>query len=125
MTEHEPPSSTNPSEIKALIARLKHGSLAQQDTLLIERLLRLLLTLIRVVEQKNTSSAPRKRVDRMFHHGTLYGVCSVARGTGIMARGRLMSEAPSTMWLASRLRLSELLARVLLWLRKKLLFEAS
>ena len=62
MTEHEPPDSTNPSEIEALIARLKHGSLNNQDTLLVERLLRLLLTLIRVVEQKNTSISRLKRL---------------------------------------------------------------
>ena len=62
MTEHEPPTSTNPSEIEALIARLKHGSLNNHDTLLVERLLRLLLTLIRVVEQKNTSISRLKRL---------------------------------------------------------------
>ncbi|MBA3440492.1 MAG: IS66 family transposase [Pyrinomonadaceae bacterium] len=62
MIKDEPPDSTNPSEIEALIARLKHGSLAQQDTLLIERLLRLLLRLIRVVEHKNTSIARLKRM---------------------------------------------------------------
>ncbi len=62
MTEHEPSDSTNPSEIEALIARLRHGSLAQQDTLLIERLLRLLLRLIHIVEQKNTSISRLKRM---------------------------------------------------------------
>ena len=62
MSEHDSPDSTNPSEIEALIARLKHGSLNNQDTLLIERLLRLLLTLIRVVEQKNTSISRLKRM---------------------------------------------------------------
>ncbi len=62
MSEHEPPDSTNPSEIEALIARLKRGSLAPQDTLLVERLLRLLLRLIRVVEHKNTSISRLKRM---------------------------------------------------------------
>ncbi len=62
MTEHDQPTSTNPSEIEALIARLKHGSLNNHDTLLVERLLRLLLTLIRVVEQKNTSISRLKRL---------------------------------------------------------------
>ena len=62
MTEHDEPTSTNPSEIEALISRLKHGSLNNQDTLLVERLLRLLLTLIRVVEQKNTSISRLKRM---------------------------------------------------------------
>ncbi len=62
MSEHDSPDSTNPSEIEALIARLKQGSLAQQDTLLVERLLRLLLCLIRIVEQKNTSISRLKRM---------------------------------------------------------------
>ena len=62
MTEHDQPDSTNPAEIEDLIARLKRGSLDNQDTLLVERLLRLLLTLIRVVEQKNTSISRLKRL---------------------------------------------------------------
>ncbi len=62
MSEHDEPTSTNPSEIEALISRLKHGSLNNHDTLLVERLLRLLLTLIRVVEQKNTSISRLKRM---------------------------------------------------------------
>ncbi len=62
MSEHEPPDSTNHSEIEDLISRLKRGSLDNQDTLLVERLLRLLLTLIRVVEQKNTSISRLKRL---------------------------------------------------------------
>ncbi|MDQ3258365.1 MAG: IS66 family transposase [Acidobacteriota bacterium] len=62
MSDHEPPTSTNPSEIEALIARLKHGSLAPHDTLLVERLLRLLLRLIHIVEQKNTSISRLKRL---------------------------------------------------------------
>lgn len=62
MTEHEPPSSTNPSEIEALIARLEDGQLRAEDRRLISRLLRLLLTLIRVVEQKNTSISRLKRL---------------------------------------------------------------
>lgn len=36
-----------------------------------------------------------------------------------------MSEAFSTMWLVGCLQPTELLARVLLWLREKLPFEAS
>ncbi len=55
MSEHDQPDSTNPSEIEALIARLEDGQLRIEDQRLIGRLLRLLLTLIRVVEQKNTS----------------------------------------------------------------------
>ena len=62
MSDHEPPTSTNPSEIEALIARLEDGQLGADDRRLISRLLRLLLTLIRVVEQKNTSISRLKRL---------------------------------------------------------------
>ncbi len=62
MTKHEPPDSTNPSEIEALIARFEDGQLGVEDRRLISRLLRLLLTLIRVVEQKNTSISRLKRM---------------------------------------------------------------
>ncbi|MBA3441558.1 MAG: transposase [Pyrinomonadaceae bacterium] len=62
MSEHEPPPSTNPSEIEALIARLEDGQLGAEDRRLISRLLRLLLTLIRVVEHKNTSISRLKRM---------------------------------------------------------------
>lgn len=73
MTERDSPSSTNPSEIEALIARLEAGELGAEDRRLISRLLRLLLTLIRVVEQKNTSIARLKRM--------LFGPGSDARPT--------------------------------------------
>lgn len=62
MSEHDSPDSTNPSEIEALIARLEDGQLGAEDRRLIGRLLRLLLTLIRVVEQKNTSISRLKRM---------------------------------------------------------------
>ena len=62
MSEHEPPDSTTPSEIEALIARLEDGQFGAEDRRLIGRLLRLLLTLIRVVEQKNTSISRLKRM---------------------------------------------------------------
>ena len=62
MPEHDQPSSTNPSEIEALIARLEDGQLGAEDRRLIGRLLRLLLTLIRVIEQKNTSISRLKRM---------------------------------------------------------------
>jgi len=68
MTEHDSPDSTNPSEIEALIARLEDGQLGEADRRLISRLLRLLLTLIRVVEQKNTSISRLKRL--LFGPGT-------------------------------------------------------
>jgi hypothetical protein len=62
MTEHDSPSSTDPSEIEAVIARLKQSNLAESDSRLIERLLRLLLTLTRLVEQKNFSISRLKRM---------------------------------------------------------------
>ncbi|MDQ3256454.1 MAG: IS66 family transposase [Acidobacteriota bacterium] len=62
MPEHDQPDSTNPSEIEALIARLEDGQLRIEDQRLIGRLLRLLLTLISVVEQKNTSISRLKRL---------------------------------------------------------------
>lgn len=62
MSEHNESSSTNPSEIEALLARLEEGQLGEADRRLISRLLRLLLTLIRVVEQKNTSISRLKRM---------------------------------------------------------------
>ncbi len=68
MTEHDSPDATNPSEIEALIARLEEGQLGEADRRLISRLLRLLLTLIRVVEQKNTSISRLKRL--LFGPGT-------------------------------------------------------
>ncbi len=45
-----------------MIARLEDGQLGAEDRRLISRLLRLLLTLIRVVEQKNTSISRLKRM---------------------------------------------------------------
>jgi len=62
MTKDEPPDSTNPSEIEALIARLEDGQLGAEDRRLIGRLLRLLLRLIHIVEQKNTSISRLKRM---------------------------------------------------------------
>ena len=68
MPDHDSPTSTYPSEIEALIARLEDGQLHAEDRRLIGRLLRLLLTLIRVVEQKNTSISRLKRL--LFGTGT-------------------------------------------------------
>ena len=48
----------------------------------------------------------------------------VARETGIRTRSRMVSEALPTMWLAKDLPLTELLARVVPWLREKLPFDA-
>ncbi len=62
MIEHEPPTSTNPSEIEALISRLKQSNLSESDSQLAERLFRLLLTLIHLVERKNVSISRLKRL---------------------------------------------------------------
>jgi len=48
----------------------------------------------------------------------------VARETGIRTRSRMVSEALPTMWLDKDLPLTELLARMVPRLRKKLLFDA-
>ena len=84
MSKHEPPDSTNPSEIEALIARLEDGQLGAEDRRLISRLLRLLLTLIRVVEQKNTSISRLKRL--------LFGPGSDKRPARSIASARLPSK---------------------------------
>jgi len=56
------PNSTNPAEIEALIARLEQGQLRQEDAQLLGRLLRLLLRLIALLQQKNASLARLKRM---------------------------------------------------------------
>ena len=62
MSEPDHPSATSPSEIEALISRLKQSNLSERDAHLLERLLRLLLTLINILEQKNTSIKRLKRL---------------------------------------------------------------
>ncbi len=62
MSEHEPPTSTSPPEIEALISRLKQSNLSSSDAQLAERLFRLLLNLIHLVERKNTSISRLKRL---------------------------------------------------------------
>ncbi len=49
MTDHDSPSSTDPAEIEAVIARLQQSNLAASDTRLIARLLRLLLQALSTV----------------------------------------------------------------------------
>ena len=56
------PLSTDPVEIETRIERVRHNQLAEQDYRLLERLLRLLLNLAHVIEQKNTSLARLKRL---------------------------------------------------------------
>ncbi len=87
MSEHEPPTSTNPSEIEALIARLEAGQLGAEDRRLISRLLHLLLTLIRVVEQKNTSISRLKRL--------LFGPGSDKRTVAAAPSNASSNDAPS------------------------------
>src|SRR5262250_3643605 len=53
--------STNPAEIEALIVRLKQSNLDHSDALLLERLLRLLLSLITLLQHKNASISRLKR----------------------------------------------------------------
>jgi hypothetical protein len=72
----------------------------------------------------NLHGAPGSARKESSYEGTLLGVNSVARGTGALTRGRRVSEAPSTMWLKDGLQSQELLARIRLWLRKKLSFDA-
>lgn len=72
--KNEPdPNSTNPVEIEALIARLEQGELRAGDAQLLGRLLRLLLRLIALLQQKNASLARLKRM--------LFGPGSDRRGS--------------------------------------------
>jgi transposase len=58
----DPAVSTDPTEIEALIGRVKQSGLPEHDALLVERLLRLVLTLVSMLEHKNTSIARLKRL---------------------------------------------------------------
>lgn len=55
-------NSTDPAEIEALITRLERGQLRAGDAQLLGRLLRLLLRLITLLQQKNASLARLKRL---------------------------------------------------------------
>lgn len=68
MKNESDPNSTNPAEIEALIARLDQGQLREGDAQLLGRLLRLLLRLIALLQQKNASLARLKRM--LFGPGT-------------------------------------------------------
>jgi hypothetical protein len=78
LTDGDPLTSTDPVEIEALIGRLKHSDLPERDALLVERLLRLVLTLVSMLEHKNASISRLKRL--------LFGPRSDKRG---------QSEAPA------------------------------
>src|SRR3954467_10230922 len=58
----EPPISARPEEIESLLERVRRNQLGEQDLRLLERLLRLLLSVVRFLEQKNTSLARLKRL---------------------------------------------------------------
>ncbi|MGE5532679.1 MAG: Tn3 family transposase, partial [Bacteroidota bacterium] len=76
-------------------------------------------------EHVNPYGAPGSARRESSPLGTRLGVDRVARETGTLTRGRWVSEALSTMWRRGGLPPRALLARAWLWLRKKLLFEAS
>jgi hypothetical protein len=64
MPKHDPEiTRTDPTEIEQLIDRLKQSNLAPRDMALIERLLRMVLSLSRLLQQRNTSL---KRLKRMI-----------------------------------------------------------
>jgi hypothetical protein len=62
MKKDPDPNSTDPEEIEALIIRLERGELREGDAQLLGRLLRLLLRLITVLQQKNASLGRLKRL---------------------------------------------------------------
>src|SRR5262245_12956991 len=55
-------NSTDSAEIEALITRLERGQLRDEDAQLLARLLRLLLRLITLLQQKNASLSRLKRL---------------------------------------------------------------
>jgi Transposase IS66 family len=54
--------SAHPEEIESLLERVRRNQLGEQDLRLLERLLRLLLSVVRFVERKNASLAHLKRL---------------------------------------------------------------
>jgi hypothetical protein len=59
---YDPLGSTDPVESEALIGRVKQSGLPERDAMLVERLLRLVLTLVSMLEHKNASIARLKRL---------------------------------------------------------------
>jgi hypothetical protein len=55
-------NSTDSAEIEALITRIERGQLRDEDAQLLARLLRLLLRLITLLQQKNSSLSHLKRL---------------------------------------------------------------
>jgi hypothetical protein len=62
MRPPDEPVSANPEEIESLLECVRRNQLGEQDLRLLERLLRLLLSVVRFLEQKNTSLARLKRL---------------------------------------------------------------
>lgn len=62
MAQRDEIPKTDPAEIERLIERLKQSNLDPRDLDLVERLLRLVLTLVRVLQQKNASLKRLKRL---------------------------------------------------------------
>jgi hypothetical protein len=62
MSPSDEPVAARPEEIESLLERVRRHQLSEQDLRLLERLLRLLLSVVRFLEQKNTSLARLKRL---------------------------------------------------------------
>ena len=62
MNEREPMATANPAEIEALIERVEGGQMRAGDAQLVGRLLRLVLVLWRVVENKGATIARLKNL---------------------------------------------------------------
>src|SRR4051812_30990990 len=62
MNASDEPVSARPEEIESLLERVRRNQLGEQDLRLLERLLRLLLSVVRFLQQKNTSLARLKRL---------------------------------------------------------------
>ena len=62
MPKHDDIATTDTAEIEALMARLEAGSLREGDTQTLHRLLRTFLSLIHLLERKNSSIARLKRL---------------------------------------------------------------
>jgi transposase len=62
MAKHDDVPKTDPAEIEQLIERLKQSNVEPRDLALVERLLRMVLTLVSVLQQKNASLKRLKRL---------------------------------------------------------------
>ena len=87
MSQPDDPTATDRTEIEALIARLEAGTLSEGDTRLMSRLLCLLLKLINVIEQKNSSISRLKRL--------LFGPGSDTRSPAVATPEEKKQEAAS------------------------------